>query len=97
MSFENGSDEVRIVGGPVSFYERYECTTLYSERAFGGGANSLTVTNDSTSDTVYVSFDGATVEAELYAGESITLNVSGKHSLYVTGVAGGDDVRIWAW
>lgn len=97
MGFENGSDEVRIVGGPLSFYERYTCTNLYVERSFGGGANSLTITNDSSTDTVYVSFDGATVEAELYSGESITLNVARRESLYIRGLAGGNDVRIWAW
>lgn len=97
MAFENGTDEVRIVGGPISFYEKYQCTNLYVERAFGGGANSLTITNDSTTDTVFISFDGATVEAELYASESITLNVAGRSSLYACGTAGGDNIRTWAW
>uniref|UniRef100_A0A6M3LM81 Uncharacterized protein n=1 Tax=viral metagenome TaxID=1070528 RepID=A0A6M3LM81_9ZZZZ len=97
MGFNSGPNEVRIVGGPISFYEKYQCTNLYVERSFGGGANSLTITNDSTTDTVFVSFDGAIIEAELYASESITLNVAGRNSLYVCGIAGGDNVRIWAW
>lgn len=97
MGFENGADEVRIVGGPISFYEKYECTNLYVERSFGGGANSLTITNDSTTDTVFVSFDGATVEAELYHGESITLNVASRSSIYISATTGGDNVRTWAW
>ncbi len=97
MSFEDGSKAVKIIGGPIHFYEEYTTTTLYSERPLGGACNSLTVTNDSATDTISLSFDGATLEADLKAGESITLNTQDKSKVYVKGDAGGDNVRIWGW
>jgi len=95
--FEDGSRPFHIVGGPISFYEEYTTTNLYVERVFGGGVNSITITNDSTTDTVSASFDGATVEAELKPGESLTLNTATKNSIYIKGVAGGGKIRIWGW
>jgi hypothetical protein len=97
MSFQDGADDVKIIGGPISFYEEYQTTTLYVARALGGQCHSLTVTNDSLTDTVSVSFDGATLEADLKAGESLTLNTTAKTSVYIKGDAGGDNVRIWGW
>lgn len=97
MAFENGSTNVRVIGGPISFYEEYTTTTLYSARALGGACNSLTVTNDSATDTISLSYDGATLEADLKAGESLTLNTTDKSTVYVKGDAGGGNVRIWCW
>jgi len=95
--FESGSSKVRIVGGSASFYEEYETTNAYVERPFGGACNTITVTNDSASDTISLSFDGANVESDLKAGESITLNTQEQSSIYVVGASGGDNVRIWSW
>jgi hypothetical protein len=95
--FEDGSKPVRLVGGPISFYEEYTTTGLYSQRPLGGIANSLTISNDSATDTVSISFDGATLEAELKAGESLTLNISSLSKCYIMGAAGGDKVRLWGW
>lgn len=97
MAFEGGPKKVAVVGGPVNFYERYTATNLYSERSFGCEANTITISNESTTDTISISFDGATLEAEVYANESITLNTDGQSSIYARGAAGGDDVRIWGW
>ena len=38
-----------------------------------------------------------TLEADLKAGESLTLNTTAKTSVYIKGDAGGDNVRIWGW
>jgi hypothetical protein len=95
--FENSSRPVRVVGGATNFYEDYTTTNLYVERVFGGTINSITLSNDSGSDVVSASFDGATVEAELNAGESLTLNVKGRTSIYIKGATGGDTVRLWGW
>lgn len=95
--FEDGSKEVRIIGGPISFFEEYTTTNLYSGRPLGGVCNSLTITNDSATDTISVSFDGATLEADLKAGESLTLNTQDQSTIYIKGDAGGDNVRLWAW
>jgi len=97
MAFEDGSKEVRIIGGPISFYEEYTTTNAYVERPLGGLCNSLTVTNDSSTDTISLSFDGATLEADLKANESLTLNTQDRSSIYIIGAAGGDKVRLWAW
>jgi len=95
--WEDGSKPVRVVGGNVNFYEDYQTTNLYVEKVFGGVAGSLTITNDSLTDVVSLSFDGATLEAELNTGESLTLNVAGRTSVYVKADTGGDQTRLWAW
>jgi len=95
--FENGTKDVKIIGGPISFYEEYTTTQLYVERPLGGACNSITISNDSDSDTVSISFDGATLEADLKYGESLTLNTQDKKSVYILGEAGGDNVRAWGW
>jgi hypothetical protein len=97
MAFEDGTKGIKVMGGPIHFYEEYTTTTLYSSRALGGQCHSITVTNDSATDTISVSFDGATLEADLKAGESLTLNTEAKTSVYIKGDAGGGNVRIWGW
>lgn len=81
----------------LSYYTEYEATNLYVEKAFGKSANTITVTNDSATDTVQLSFDGATLEGDIKAGESMTLNTKDRSSIYIKATTGGDDVRIWAW
>jgi len=95
--FDDGAKIVRVAGGPVSFYENYQTTTLYVERVFGGDVNTITISNDSPTDTIHISFDGSTVEGDLTAGESVTLNASSKDSVHICGDAGGDYTRIWGW
>ena len=97
MAFEEGTKGIKIVEGPIHFYEEYTTTTLYSERALGGACNSLTITNDSSTDTISLSFDGATLEADLKPGESLTLNTQDKTKVYILGAAGGGKVRVWGW
>lgn len=95
--FYDGSQTVRVVGGSVSFYENYTTTNVYVERVLGGSIGSLTISNDSDTDDIQVSFDGATLEAELNSEESITLNTKGISSVYIKGTAGGDTARLWGW
>lgn len=97
MSFAEGAMLVRVSGGAVSFYDTYTTTNLFVPRAFGGDVNTITVSNDSASDTVVLSFNGATVDGELAKGESITLNTTQKTSIYIRGTTGGGTVRIWGW
>lgn len=95
--FEEGSKAVRLVGRQSTYYEDYTTTNLYVERAFGAVVNTITLSNDSSTDTISVSFDGATVEAELKPYETLTLNVAIETSIFIKGAAGGDNVRIWGW
>ena len=95
--FEDSSKPIRVVGSEVNFYEDYLVTNLYVERVFGGTLNSLTLSNDSLTDEISASFDGATLEADLKAGEALTLNVAGRNSVYIKGDAGGDRARLWGW
>lgn len=96
VGFEGSPTRVRVVG-VMSFYEKYEATNLYVERSFDGDASTITISNESASDTVQVSYDGATLEAELEAEESITLRHAGTSSIYIKATTGGEDVRIWSW
>lgn len=95
MSFKG--NKVRVSGGPASYYDEYTTTSLFVEIPFDAQINTLTLTNDSLTDTVQVVYDGATLEGDLKAGESLTLNVTSKASIYIKGIAGGDNVRIWGW
>ena len=95
MSF--ASETTRIAGGPLLYYTEYTTTNLYVQKSFGGQANTITLTNDSSTDPVQCSFDGATLETDLKVGETISLNVGGKTSIYIKATTGGDKVRIWAW
>lgn len=96
MAFEK-SEVVRIAGGPISFYEEYETTNVYVEKAFGGNVNVITITNDSTTDPVQISYDGATLDGDIKSGESLTLNTTTKTSIHIKADTGGDKVRIWGW
>ena len=87
----------RSVGGPASYYNNYTTTNLYVELVFDSGVNEITVSNDSASDAIQVSYDGATLEAELTAGETMTMKTGNRTSIYVKGTAGGGTARIWGW
>jgi hypothetical protein len=83
--------------GDFDYYQDYTLTNLYVEHTFGERISTLNLTNDSTTDTVQFSFDGATLAGEVRPGESLKLNVDQKTSVYVKGTAGGDKVRIWSY
>ena len=95
MSFD--SNFVRVVGGAAHFYEDYELTNLYVQRLLGGNVNTITITNDSATDTAQISWDGATLEGDIKPGESMTFNCNTKTSVYLKGTAGGDNVRVFGW
>jgi len=90
-------NRVKLTGGPLSFYEEYTTTTLYVERTFGGNVNSITISNDSTTDDVQVSYDGSTLEGAIKSEETMTFNVSTKSSVYIKATTGSENVRIWGW
>lgn len=95
--FESSTRAVNIVGGAINYYEEYTATNLYVERPLGGLVNTITVTNDSTTDTASISFDGATLEADLKPGESITMHTQTMNKVYLKGNAGGGAIRLWGW
>lgn len=95
MTFK--SEFIRIAGGPLLYYTDYTTTNLYVAKSFGNEVQTITITNDSPTDTVQISFDGATLESDIKPAESLTLEVAGKSSIYVKATAGGGNVRLWAW
>jgi hypothetical protein len=96
MGFEEIS-KTKLVGGPVDYYTEITTTNLYVATVFGDAMNTITLSNDSTTDSVQASYDGATIETELKPNESVTLNVMGRNSIYLKGTAGSGKVRIWGW
>ena len=94
MSFQEGSEKVRVSGG-VNYYDNYTTTNLYVEKTFSAFLNTLVVANDSSTDTVAISFDGATLKGEIRPKESMELNVSDKNSIFIRGDYGGDEARVW--
>jgi len=95
MAFDSGPIMVRKTGGPLLSYEEYTVTNLYVERTFGASCHAVTVSNDSTTDTVSLSWNGSALIADLKAGETLELTVKGQSGVYVRGAVGGDKVRIW--
>ena len=83
--------------GDFDYYQDYTLTNLYVEHTFGERISTINLTNDSTTDKVQFSFDGATLAGEVKPGESLKLNVDQKTSVYVKGTAGGDQLRIWSY
>ena len=83
--------------GDFDYYQAYTLTNLYVEQTFGEHISTINLTNDSTTDVAQFSFDGATLAGEVRPGESLTLNVDQKSSIYVKGSAGGDVLRIWSY
>ena len=96
MGFTKSSN-VRVVGGPIIFYEEYTLTNLYVSRSFNAKVNNVTVMNDSFSDVCQVSWDGATLSGDIKPGETMTFSTSTKTEIYLKGTAGGDKVRCWGW
>lgn len=98
MAFSGTATPVSIVGGPLLYYNDYHTTNAYVELVFGAAVNTLKVANDSTTDTMTLSWNGSTVIIDLFTGESITVNTDGKTSVYVRcSTNDGDHVRIWGW
>ena len=88
---------VRTGAGAVSYYVEYECTNIYDEKAFGAEMHNITVSNDSDADPVQVSYDGATLEGEIKAGETMSFTTKGRSSIFVKADTGGEKVRLWSW
>lgn len=80
---------------PIDYYLEVTVTNLYVQYSFGNSIDILTISNDSMSDTIQISYDGATLEGDLKAGETKTFSVRNKSSVYIKGTAGGDKARIW--
>jgi hypothetical protein len=85
------------IGGNPDYYLAYTLTNLYVEKTFGGFLSTITITNDSTVETVSFSYDGATLAGTVKPGESVTVNVDQRSSIYVKGSVGTDSVRLWGW
>jgi hypothetical protein len=88
--------KVQAAGSPLTFYLEYTTTNAYVEKTFGSNAHTITISNDSGSDPVQLSWDGVLLKTELKANETITLGTDGHLSVYVKGTAGGGNVRLWA-
>jgi hypothetical protein len=93
----DSTQKVQAAGSPLSYYTEYVgVTNAYVEKTFGGNAHTITVSNDSSSDPIQLSWDGATLKCELKPNETITLGTAGHVSIWVKGTAGGGNARIWA-
>ena len=91
--FDQGQS--RQVGGPITYYTEYSTTNLYVAKTYGSTVRVITITNDHTSDPIQVSFDSATLEGSIRAGETKDFLVSGKPAIYVKSTAGTATCRIW--
>ena len=85
------------VGGNPDFYEQVSLTALYQQVAFDGRLSTITMVNDSTTDELEFSFDGATLAGVVKPGESMVIHVDQKSSIWVRGSSGGDSVRLLGW
>ena len=74
MGFNSGPVGMRKSGGSLLFYTEASVTTLYAAVTFGTNANSVTITNDSATDTISLSWDAATLIADLKPGETLEIS-----------------------
>lgn len=95
MSFN--SEFTRVSSGPALYYTEYTTTNLYVLKSFGSSIHTITIANDSTTDPVQASFDGATLESTINPAETLSINVAGKTGIYIKATTGGGTVRIWGW
>ena len=82
--------------GPVTYYDELNTTNLYQTATFGGLVKQITVTNDHTSDPVQLSYDGATLEATVRAGETFDLNCPARLDIQYKSTGGLATIRIIA-
>ncbi len=97
MPWDAGAIKTIRSGGSMFFYVEYTTTNAYGESTFGANVTNVTVTNDSTTDTVALSWNGSALIADLKPGETLELATATRTSIYVRGGAAfGGKVRIWA-
>lgn len=84
----------RIIVGDLQ-YEEYTTTGLYVERVFPADVTHIILANDGDSD-VQISFDGATLDGELKARETVALDTAAKGSIFLKSDVAGQVVRYWA-
>jgi hypothetical protein len=83
--------------GDFDYYNSYTLTNLYVQLTFGERLSTINLTNDSSTDTVQFSWDGATLAGEVRPGESVKVNTNQKTSIYIKGTDGGDTCRVWSY
>jgi len=79
-----------------NYHNDYTTTNAYVQISFGFSADMISFVNDSDSDEVQLSFDGATLHYTLDPGEFKDLPAAGKTSIYVKATTGSEKVRITA-
>jgi len=94
MSVKQG--QISIGGSGNHYFNDYTTTNLYAELSIGFPASKISLVNDSNSDPVQVSFDGATLHYQVAAGEYKDLIANGVTSVYIKATAGGEKVRVTA-
>jgi hypothetical protein len=77
-----------------TYYTALTTTTLYQECSFGFPAQRLSLVNDSDSDPVQVSWDGATLHYGLGAAEFKDIPADGRTSVYIKATTGGEVCRV---
>lgn len=89
--------QTKEVGGNPDFYEAVSLTALYQQIPFDGRLSTMTLVNDSPTDALEFSFDGATLAGVVKPGESLVLHMDQKDSVWLRGTAGGDSIRLFGW
>lgn len=96
MAFDT-LQHVSMAGGAVNESYPGIADVAFQEIVFRSRVNTITLTNDSSTDAIRFSFNGARVEGELNPGDTLDIDVSKKKSIYIRGITGGDTYRLWAW
>ena len=78
--------QTKEVGGQPDFFQTVSLTSLYQQIPFSGKLSTITFVNDSSTDQLEISFDGATLAGSVRPGETLRLNVDQKTSVWVRGL-----------
>jgi len=96
MTFDE-TKRVKSVGDVYEFYNTGTTTNAYVQTTFPAKVDCLTISNDSATDPIQYSYDGAILEGNLLANENITVYVKSKGSIWLKGTAGGGTYRVFSW
>jgi len=79
-----------------TYHNDYTTTTSYVQLSFGFPAELVSFANDSSTDTVQISWDGSELEYTLGAAEFKDLRAGGRTSVYVKATTGSEKCRVTA-
>lgn len=94
MPFDN-EVKSRVVGSNEKYFNSGLATTVFAFLPVGSNMNTIIISNDSSTDTIQYSFNGASIDGILQPKEHITVNVKDVDGIYIKSLNGLSPYRVW--